>query len=190
MGKLVVISGPSGAGKSTIVREVLRRTRAQFSVSVTTRRKRTQERQGRDYDFVDRDRFREMIERGELLEWAEVFGERYGTPAEPVRQALAAGQTILLDIDVQGALQVHRKMPDATFVLIVPPPGRQEELARRLRVRRSETESELAERLSKARKEIEAAKASGVYNHCVVNDDLQQAVREVADIVKQEQSKR
>jgi len=188
MGKLIVVSGPSGVGKSTIVREVLRLTEARFSVSVTTRSRRPEERQGRDYDFVDRKAFEEMIERSQLLEWAEVFGERYGTPAEPVRKALAAGQTILLDIDVQGACQVHRKMPDATFVLIVPP--NQEELARRLRERHSEEEVELAERLSKARKEIEAAQASGMYNYRVVNDDLEVAVRQVADIVKQERAKR
>ena len=119
-GKLVVVSGPSGVGKSTIDKEVVERSGAIFSVSITTRQPRPDEVDGRDYRFVDRETFERMIQRDRLLEWAEVFGNLYGTPSEPVRQAIADGQTILLEIDVQGALQVHEKMPDATFVLIAP----------------------------------------------------------------------
>jgi len=181
---LIVISGPSGAGKSTIVREALARCDAQFSVSLTTRRPRPGEVDGREYRFVDRSRFEEMIAAGEMLEWAEVFGELYGTPAGPIREALASGRTVLLDIDVQGAVQVHRKMPGATFVLILAPDD--DELARRLTGRRSEGADQLRRRLGRARKEIDDAVASGVYNHVVINDHLAQAVRRVLAIVRRE----
>ena len=183
-GKLVVISGPSGVGKSTIVREVLRRTGAAFSVSATTRRPREGERDGREYRFVDRQTFQRMIAADELLEWAEVFGEYYGTPAAPVHQAVRAGKTILLDIDVQGGRQVHEKMPEATFVLIVPPGGR--ELADRLVGRASESPEQRQRRLAQAEKEIETAKQSGVYNRIVMNDDLETAIDEVVKIVNEE----
>ena len=180
-GKLVVISGPSGAGKSTLAREVLHRTDAQFSVSVTTRSPRPSEQDGREYRFVDRPTFRGMIDRGEMLEWAEVFDELYGTPIGPVRDALAGGRTVLLDIDIQGGEQVHRAMPDATFVLIVPPC--EAELQRRLEQRGSETPESLAKRLTKADEEIAAATAGGVYNQVIVNDDLEDAVTQIVEIV-------
>ena len=181
-GKLVVISGPSGVGKSTIAREVLNRTGAAFSVSVTTRRPRPGEIDGRDYRFIDRPAFGKMIDHGELLEWAEVFGERYGTPAKPVRSALAAGETVLLDVDVQGAVQVHNVRPDATFVLIVPPD--EDHLSSRLRHRGSEDPDSLRKRLEMAKSEIATARKSGMYNHVVVNDKLDRAVDEVCRIVQ------
>jgi guanylate kinase len=180
---VVVISGPSGAGKSTIVRETMLRTGAEFSVSATTRRPRPNEMDGRDYHFISREAFQTMIESGELLEHAEVFDELYGTPREPVIKALSEGRTVLLDIDVQGACQVHQKMPSATFILIVPPD--EEELSRRLHSRSSEPESELAQRLSEASAEIDAAKASGVYNHVIVNDDLEAAIEQMVEILNQ-----
>lgn len=183
-GHLVVISGPSGVGKSSIVKEVLRLAGADYSVSATTRSPRHGEVDGRDYRFVDRPRFERMVQGGEMLEWAEVFGQLYGTPAAPVREALAAGRTIVLDIDVQGALQVHGKMPEATYILILPP-GR-EELARRLGGRGTEDASAVARRLAAAEKEIAAAKESGVYNHQVLNDRLDDAVRRVVEIIQQE----
>ena len=188
IGRLVVVSGPSGVGKSTVVREVLRRTGAAFSVSVTTRGPRDGEVDGREYRFVDRAAFDGMVRRGELLEWAEVFGRLYGTPEAPVREALAAGKTIILEIDVQGGIQVHRKMPDAAFVLILPPG--QAELTRRLTARCSESSEGIAQRLDKANEETALASRSGVYNDCVVNDDLETAIRQVVDIVKREQSKK
>ncbi|MFP3937658.1 MAG: guanylate kinase [Phycisphaerae bacterium] len=182
-GHLVVVSGPSGVGKSTIAREVVRRSGAEFSVSATTRSPRPHERDGRDYHFVDRETFEKMIADGELLEWAEVFGELYGTPAEPVREALRQGRKILLDVDVQGGRQVHEPMPDATFVLILPPSD--EELARRLRGRASESEQQIRRRLAKARDEIASAEAQGIYNHHVVNDRLEDAIETVLRIVNQ-----
>jgi len=183
-GKLVVISGPSGVGKSSIVREVLARTGAVFSVSATTRRPRPGETDGREYHFVDRPTFEAMIARGELLEWAEVFGDYYGTPAGPVREAIDAGRTVILEIDIQGGLQVHEKHPQAVFVLILPPS--EAELRRRLAGRGTEPNGSLQQRLAKAAEEIRTARDSGVYTHLVVNDDLERAIQEVVEIVTRE----
>ena len=185
-GKLVVITGPSGVGKSTVVQEVLERTGARFSVSATTRPPRSGETHDRDYHFIDKDSFDAMVEHGEMLEWAEVYSRCYGTPASPVLEAIEAGQTIVLDIDLQGAQQVHKKLPDADFILILPPSD--EALAERLRGRATENQQELDKRLSLAREEIIAAEASGLYNYHVVNDDLEQTIRRVVDIVTQEQN--
>ncbi len=182
-GRLVVISGPSGVGKSTISREVLRRSGATFSVSATTRQPRPGEVDGRDYRFVDRPAFERMIEQGELLEWAEVFGNLYGTPVGPVRDAMAAGKVVLLEIDVQGGLQVHEKMPSATFVLIEPPDD--EELRRRLTGRGTEDDETLTRRLGKAREELRVARQSGAYDRVVVNRDIETAVREIVEIVNE-----
>lgn len=181
----MVISGPSGVGKSTIVRRVLARTGAVYSVSATTRRPRPGEVDGRDYHFVDRPTFERMIAGGELLEWAEVFGDYYGTPAGSARQALTGGKTIILEIDVQGGRQVHEKMPEATFVFIRPPS--EKELARRLGGRGTESPEAFRRRVETAKQEIRTADASRVYTHSVVNDDLDRAVDRVVEIVSQEQ---
>jgi len=182
--KLVVVTGPSGVGKSTIVREVLRRTGVRFSVSATTRAPRKGEVDGRDYHFVDGETFREKIRRGDMLEWAEVFGELYGTPAEPVRRALRDGETVVLDIDTQGSRQVRTAMPDAIFVLIVPPD--ESTLRTRLDRRGTESDRSLRQRLGAAGKEVQTARNSGAYQYTVVNDDLESAVRQVVEIVTEE----
>jgi guanylate kinase len=187
-GRVVVISGPSGVGKSTIVGEVLRQTGAAFSVSVTTRPPRPGEVDGRDYRFIDGPAFQRLDRDGELLEWAMVFGQAYGTPAKPVRQAVEAGKTIVLDIDVQGALQVHRKMPAATFVLIVPPSD--EALRQRLAGRGSENGEEAQRRLAAATKELDDARRSGIYKHNIVNDDLEKAVQAIVGILREESEKK
>jgi len=183
-GKVVVITGPSGVGKSTIVREVLARTGAGYSVSATTRRPRPGEVDGRDYRFLDRATFDRMAAEGQMLEWAEVFGDRYGTPADFVRQCRDAGRTVILEIDVQGGIQVHRKMPEAVFVLILPPD--EQTLRRRLSRRGTEDLQTVRRRLDKAAEEIRTALDSGVYTHKVTNDDLEQAVEQVVGIVRQE----
>ena len=181
-GKLVVVTGPSGVGKSSILHRALPRAGAKFSVSATTRQPRKGETPGEDYHFVDRGTFEDMIAHGEMLEYAEVHGELYGTPAQPVMEAVGRGETIVLDVDVQGGLQVHGKRPDATFVLIVPPSF--EELSRRLRGRGTENEQQLQRRLSAAREEEKIARQSGIYRNVVVNDDLESATREVVSILQ------
>ncbi len=186
-GKLVVISGPSGVGKSTIVKEVLSRCGATFSVSATTRPKRKGEVDGKDYNFVSRDEFEKRIADGEMLEWAEVFGEYYGTPAVSVEESVADGKTVLLDIDVQGGIQVHQKKPDAKFIMIVAPDV--DELASRLRGRGSENAEALKRRLNKAQEEIDTARKSGVYEFYVVNDELEKAIGQVIEIINEEYNK-
>jgi len=184
MGRLVVISGPSGVGKSSIIERVLRRTGAVFSVSVTTRRPRAGEVAGKDYIFVERRTFQQMRQEGQLLEWAEVFGEFYGTPAGPIEQALRAGNIILLDIDVQGGLQVAKRCPDAMLILIEP--SDEQTIARRLGKRGSESPKSLQDRLEQAGRELKTARDSGVYNYTVVNDRLDEAVGQVIDIINRE----
>lgn len=183
-GRLVVLTGPSGVGKSSLVARLRERVDFVYSVSATTRKPRPGEVDGEAYRFVDRETFERMIRRDELLEHAEVFGEYYGTPRAPVREAVEAGQIVLLEIDVQGGLQVARKEPDATFILLLPPS--EEELARRLRGRGTEDEASFQRRLGQAKREIETARDSGVYNHTVINDDLDRAADEVARILSEE----
>ena len=179
-GKLVVVTGPSGAGKGTVVSEVRRRTGAAFSVSATTRRPRPGEIDGREYRFVDRATFGKMIE----LEWAEIYGDYYGTPAAPVRQAVSESKTIFLEIDCQGGLQVRERMPEAVFILILPPDLG--ELTNRLTSRKTESPEALRRRLGEAEKEIQAARCSGIYAHTVINNDLERTVNEVIEITTQE----
>ena len=182
-GRLVVVSGPSGVGKSTIARQVAARTGAELSVSATTRPPRPGEVDGHDYRFVDRAAFDAMVRQGELLEWAQVHGNCYGTPRGPVCQALEAGRTVILEIDVQGGMQVAGQMPSAVGVLIVPPSDI--ELARRLNGRGTDSDEVVRRRLAKAREEIATAQASGAYQHTVVNDSLEAAVEQVARIVEE-----
>ena len=187
IGRLIVITGPSGVGKSTIVREVLRQTKAFYSVSATTRNARPDEIDGRDYFFVDRPVFEKMIAGDELLEWAEVFGDYYGTPEKPVTEVLSAGRTVILEIDIEGGRQVHQKKPEATFIFIGPPD--EDELKRRLAGRGTESPDAIERRLVRATEEICTAAGSGIYNHMIVNDDLDRATRQVVDIVKEQSQK-
>jgi guanylate kinase len=175
-----VIAGPSGVGKGTIVRRLVQRLpRLRVSVSATTRPPRPAERDGVDYRFVSDEEFSRLIADGELLEWAEVFGHRYGTPAAPVREALSRGEDVVLEIDVQGAFQVRERDPRAVLVLIEPPS--MAELERRLRERGTEDEARLAERLATAEREL-AERAA--FDHVVVNDDLERAVDRLVAIIQ------
>lgn len=181
-GKIVIISGPSGVGKSTICKEVVKRLdNVCLSISVTTRPMAEAEVDGQDYWFLSQQQFRKRINEGSLLEYAEVFGHLYGTPKDKVEEALGAGKTIILEIDVQGAKQVRSVCPDAAMVFIFPPT--EKELAQRIKNRGREGMEAVEERLEGA--DTEFAAAWQYYEHMVVNDDLEHAVKEVIQIIKQ-----
>jgi len=180
-GKVVIVSGPSGVGKSTICKEVVKRlNNVCLSVSATTRPKAETEVDGQDYWFISEEQFRERINKGLLLEYAEVFGHLYGTPKDKVDEVLQAGETIILEIDVQGAKQAKVKYKDAVMIFILPPSQR--ELAERMSLRGREDSETAEERLDEASSEIAAAWQ--YYQHMVINEDLEQAVSEVVQIIQ------
>lgn len=181
-GKLFVISGPSGAGKSTVVFKAMEgREDYCFSTSVTTRKPRPGEVDGREYFFIDRDRFSEMVLRDELLEYAEYVSNSYGTPRAYVEEQLGAGFDVILDIEIQGARQVHEKMPEAVMIFIAPPTL--EELERRLVNRGTDTAEAIRGRLARARQEYAEA---DFYSYIIVNDDADSAAAELASIITAE----
>ena len=181
-GRLIVISGPSGAGKSTVVsKAVAERNDVCFSTSVTTRKPRQGEIDGREYFFVDLDRFREMVENDELLEHAEYCANSYGTPRAYVEQKLCEGLNVLLDVEVQGARQLHEKKPDAVKIFIIPPS--MEELRSRLEKRGTDTQRAIEARLIRAGQEYLEA---DFYDYIIVNDDADKAARELSAIITAE----
>ena len=178
-GKLVVISGPSGAGKSSIVFKTMeKREDLCFSISVTTRKARPGEQDGREYFFIDQQRFDEMVAADELLEHAVYVSNSYGTPRQYVEDKLAAGMNVILDIEVQGARQVNDKVKDAVKIFIIPPSL--EELKRRLVNRGTDTPEAIEARLVRARQEY---KEADFYDHIIVNDDLETAAEEFSAII-------
>lgn len=186
-GLLVVISGPSGVGKTTIVREVKKQLDAMFSVSATTRPRTEQETDGVDYLFRSEAEFKTMIENEEFLEYATVFGQHaYGTPKNPVLQALQAGRLVILEIDVQGGIQVRGSMPEAILIFIMPPD--EEVLLQRLRGRGRDAEQAIERRFAEARSEIEKARTSGVYDEFIVNDELEDAIDRTCSFIRQHRS--
>jgi guanylate kinase len=189
-GILFIISAPSGSGKSTLVAQVRSLVAGlEFSVSYTTREPRGSESEGREYYFTGRDTFRQMVENGEFLEWAEVFGNYYGTALSALEHARTAGKDLLLDIDVQGALQIMQRLPEAVSIFILPP--NPQVLEMRLR-NRSEaehvTDRRLIDlRLKQAREEV---KMVWDYKYALVNDVLDQATAEMRAIVLHERGVR
>ena len=186
-GLMFVLSSPSGAGKTTLSRLLIERMPGlRMSVSATTRAMRPGEEDGRDYLFVDRARFEEMVKREELLEWATVFGNRYGTPRVPVEAALSAGQDVLFDIDWQGTQQLREKARlDVVSVFILPPSA--VALEQRLHTRAQDSDEVIRARMSRASHEMSHW---AEYDYIVINHDVDEAFAEVQSILKAERLKR
>src|SRR5437899_474571 len=177
---VLIVSGPSGSGKSTLVQKLLELPGTMPSVSCTTRPRRATEASGKCYDFITDKEFGAMVQRGEFLEYAQVFGKHsYGTPKKWLEESRKTGRDLVLEIDVQGAAQVKQKLPESVAIFILPPS--REELERRLRARGQDSDEEIARRLAKARDEI--AMFGKYYAYCVVNEDVERAGREAQAIV-------
>ena len=178
-GLLIVISGPSGTGKGTVCKELLKQhPEISYSVSATTRQPRTGEVHGINYWFTEKAEFERMIQDEDLLEWAEVYGNYYGTPVKKVREMLDAGQDVLLEIDTQGAMKVKERFPDGLYIFIIPPSL--VELERRIRGRGTETEESICRRLHAASEEIRIGLN---YDYVVENDVVEVAAKKIAAIV-------
>ncbi len=179
-GNLFIVTGPSGAGKGTVLGRLLpTMEQLQYSVSATTRAPREGEEDGVNYYFLNRNDFLNMVDRGEFLEYAEYVGNFYGTPAGPVDECLEKGVDVILEIEVQGALTVKSKRPEAKLVFIIPPTFADLEL--RLRSRGSESDEIIAKRLEKAKEEYSMANH---YDYIVCNGEVEQAVEELRSIIK------
>jgi guanylate kinase len=177
---ILIVSGPSGSGKSTLVQNILELPGTLPSVSCTTRPRRATEARGKCYDFVTEAEFNAMADRGEFLEYAQVFGKySYGTPRKWLDESRRRGLDLVLEIDVQGAKQVKEKLPESVAIFILPPS--RQELERRLRSRGQDADEEIRRRLSKAHDEI--LESERFYDFCVVNDDVERAGKEAQAIV-------
>jgi len=186
MGNLIVFTGPSGVGKGTVVKELFKNIdKLVFSVSVTTREKREGELEGKNYFFRSLEEFSELIKNDRLLEWAEFVGNRYGTPKDFVFEKLKLGLDVFLKIEVQGALQVKEKFPEALMIFLLPPSL--EELEMRLRKRNTETEEKIQLRLAKAKDEM---KYLNDFDFSVVNDSALKASLELRDIILRHRSQK
>ena len=177
-GHLFIISAPSGAGKTTIAKAVLQKFRDMcYSISYTTRKPRAEERDGVDYHFVSKQDFKNGIKKARWAEWAEVYGNYYGTSAEFIEEKLLSGCDILLDIDVQGTIQILKHHPDSVTVFILPPSINA--LRKRLEMRGSDSQAVIEKRLINAKKEMAQKK---IYRHIIVNDELSAAIDEICAI--------
>lgn len=178
-GILTVISGFSGAGKGTVMKKLLEEQEYSLSISATTRGKREGEEHGREYFFLTREEFESMIERNDLIEWAEYVGNYYGTPKSYVESCLAEGKDVILEIELQGAMKVKEQFPDAVLIFLTPPSA--EELEKRLVGRGTETPEVIAQRLKRAGEEAEYMDR---YDYLVVNDELEACVKQVHEVIQ------
>lgn len=185
-GLLVVISGPSGVGKGTVRKALFEQPghNYTFSISMTTRKKRIGEEEGKDYYFVSKEYFEEQIKKNAFLEYNYFCGNYYGTPLEKVEEALNSGKELILEIDVNGCHQVKEKMPDSVTIFIVPPT--KEALYTRLKGRGTESEYKISERIAKADKEFKLAYQ---YDYIVVNDEVQNAASRIKAIIRAEHAR-
>ncbi len=184
-GCLFIISGPSGVGKGTLIKNLFKQiSDLHYSISVTTRSPREGEQEAIDYYFVDKETFEKYINEGRFAEWADVHGDYKGTLLSTIDKTLAEGKDLLLEIDVQGALQIKNKYPEGIFIFIAPPS--QKKLEERLRGRKTEKEESLKKRLNDARREMEHISH---YDHIVVNDELEEASKELNSIIIMERCK-
>jgi guanylate kinase len=185
-GLLIVLCGPSGVGKSTISRMLAERLNVSYTVSATTREKTDKDDDGKTYDYITQNEFFNRLDTSQFLEYAQVYGHYYGTPKHPALDHLASGRDVLLEIDVQGALQVRYQYPDALMIFILPPDA--DTLQQRLVTRGRDTVEDVSKRFRAARREIHMAKGSRAFDFMVFNDDLKRAVAEIENIIKVERA--
>ena len=185
-GLLIVLCGPSGVGKSTISRMLAERLNVSYTVSATTRPKTAKDDDGKTYDYIDQAEFYRRLDSDQFLEYAQVYGDYYATPKHPALTHLAEGRDVLLEIDVQGALQVRYQYPDALMIFILPPD--EPTLLQRLRDRGRDSADDIAKRFRAAKREIHMAKGSRAFDYMVINDDLERAVSEIQNIVEIERA--
>jgi guanylate kinase len=185
-GLLIVLCGPSGVGKSTISRELAEKYSVSYIVSATTRLKREGDDKGKEYQHLSKEEFFKRLESDEFLEYAQNYDDYYGTPTHPALDLLAKGRDILLEIDVQGALQVRYQYPQCLAIFILPPD--EPTLLHRLEARGRESGEEISKRFRAAKREIHMAKGSHAFDYMVINDNLNRAVEEIIKIIKHKRS--
>jgi len=185
-GTLIVLSGPSGAGKSTIARKLAEKTAVKYIISATTRERRPNEDRGKTYEHISSEEFGKRLDDDQFLEYTRIYDEYYGTPKEPALTYLAEGSDLLLEIEVQGALQIRFQYPDALEIFVMPPD--EQSLMRRLTDRGRDTPDEIEKRFRLAKREIHMAKGSRAFDHYVINDDLDRAVDEVLRVIHHKKS--
>jgi len=185
-GLLIVLCGPSGVGKSTIARRLAERMNVAYISSATTREKRTGDDDAKTYDYITREEFFRRLDHDEFLEYAQVYGDYYGTPKHPCLDILGSGQDILLEIDVQGALQVRWQHPNALLIFVLPPDANT--LKQRLSDRGREGPEEIEKRFRAAKREVQMAKGSRAFDHMVINDTVERAVEEIIKTVMHKRS--